>query len=101
MRNKQFKAIGCEISRGGFWDERVFQFKIEGCDYSGVTTRRYFWTSAGEPIPEDEPPIGEKMQGFVAAYVIEVRHDGALVSVPDGQVLVVPMEALVDRPYGS
>lgn len=99
MQDTKFKALPCKISRGGFSDERVFSIILDSLNYAGVASRRYFWTSDQEALPEGEPPIGQEIVGIVAAHVIETRPDGtALVSVPDGEVITVPVRSLLDRP---
>jgi hypothetical protein len=97
--NPRLKAIVCTISRGGFSDERVFSFRYDGKEYSGVASRRHMWKQDGSPIEDGEPPVGQKIPGLVAARVIEAKGENrALISVPDGEVIEVPSGVLVDRP---
>jgi hypothetical protein len=99
MRDTRFKALKCDISRGGFSDERVFRISIGDHEYTGVASRQYFWTEAGEDLQEGEPPAGQVIAGLIATKIIEVQDDNrVLVSVPDGEVITVPVDALRDRP---
>jgi len=101
MRNTNLKAIACKISRGGFSDERVFSFKVADEEYSGVASRGHMWDANGKPIEDGEPPLGDIMDGYVAVRVLEARADAtALVSVPDGGVVEMPLNQLEDRPSG-
>jgi hypothetical protein len=93
----RFKAIQCVISRGGFSDERVFTLQVAG-GYTGVASRQYFWKQDGSELGEGEPPIGDTMDGFIAAKIIEVHAEAVLVSIPDGEVITIPSDALLERP---
>ena len=99
MNGGSLKAIACEISRGGFSDERVFKILAGETRHSGVASRRHMWCSEGNPIEEGEPPLGETIRGFVAARVLKLLgNEVAIVSVPDGEVLKISVVDLVDRP---
>jgi len=99
MNDGKLKAIPCDISRGGFSDERVFSISIDGVNHSGVASRRHMWTVAGDQVEEGEPPIGKVIKGFVAARIIRViDKQEVMVSIPDGEVITIPIGALVDRP---
>ena len=92
-------ALRCEISRGGFSDERVFRVAVPQGDFFGVASRRYCWDVQDRPLPEDQPPAGQSIQGKVAARVVDMdESDNIVVSVPDGQVITVSRDLLVDRP---
>src|SRR5438067_1833642 len=91
-------ALPCEISRGGFSDERIFKVRILKGEYTGVASRRYCWDQNDEPLEEDEPSTGETIQGKVAARVLEVTSAAVLVSVPDGEVVTVNRSQLLERP---
>lgn len=99
MNPHKFKAIECTISRGGFSDERVFAFQIGDKTYSGVASRRHMWDKNRQPIEDGEPPLGQKIKGFVAARIVTIESDeSATVSIPDGEVIKIPIALLVDRP---
>jgi hypothetical protein len=84
-------AIACEISRGGFSDERVFTISTHGIAHKGIASRRHMWHSDWAPIEEGEPPLDEVINGYVAARVLKVDKEHALVSIPDGDVIEVPV----------
>lgn len=94
----KFKAIPCKISRGGFSGERVFEIAIGETNHSGVGSRLHMWKLNGDMIEEGEPPLGEKMDGIVAARVLSVEEGVATVSIPDGEVITILAEELLDRP---
>ena len=99
MRNTRLKAIPCTISRGGFSEERVFTFELNGEQYKGIASRRHMWTAEGKPLESGEPPVGQEITGLVAARVLEVdTAQTAKVSIPDGEVVTLPLTQLVDRP---
>jgi hypothetical protein len=99
MRTTRMTAIACKISRGGFSDERVFSILIGENTYQGVASRRHMWTEDRRPVEDGEPPIGQVISGFVAARVIQINKDTtATVSIPDGEVITIPVSQLVDRP---
>lgn len=103
MDNSRHRAIRCEISRGGFSDERIFVIPIENGFYEGIASRRHMWTVDGGSIEEGEPPVGQKLEGLVAARVLSTRPGSGFVtvSVPDGEVVEVPVASLVNRPAGE
>jgi hypothetical protein len=100
MKNSRLKAIRCTISRGGFSDERVFKFAHNGQEYKGIASRLHMWKSDLTPVEEGEPPLGQTIDGFVAARIIEVVAGGStvMVSIPDGEVITIPIASLEDRP---
>jgi hypothetical protein len=52
-------------------------------------------------IDDGEPPLGEEISGFVAARIIEIDPNDcncATVSIPDGEVITIPISQLVERP---
>lgn len=98
MLTAKFQALRCTISRGGFSDERVFAIQMDELPHIGVGSRRHFWTLAGDPLDDGEPPLDQKVEGLVAATVVKINLGKVLVSIPDGEVITVPIEALVNRP---
>jgi hypothetical protein len=96
--DSKHRALRCTISRGGFSDERVFEFDTDGGKYRGVASRRHMWTLDRRPIEGGEPPIGKTMDGYVAARIIETEGGRATVSIPSGDVVTLPLEQLVERP---
>lgn len=100
MPSDKFKALKCKISRGGFSNERVFAFEVGSRTYEGVASRRHMWHSDGTGIEEGEPPLDEVIDGLVAAKILEVdgANKMATISIPDGNVIKVPLSQLVERP---
>src|SRR5690242_3264271 len=98
MSNSRYKAIHCMISRGGFSDERIFEFPHNGQLYQGVASRRHMWTESGAPLEEGEPPLGQQIRGLVAAHILQISEGKATVSIPDGEVIAIPVSELIDRP---
>jgi len=97
MTTSKYKALECEISRGGFSDERVFVL-MGSVKHQGIASRRHMWTRNGQPIDDGEPPLGNIVSGLIAARIIEIHGQHALVSIPDGEVLDIPIGELFDRP---
>lgn len=96
MRSDFLKTIKCTISRGGFSDERVFTLSN---GYEGVASRQYFWRDDGRALEEGEPPIDQRIEGWVAVRIVEVREPGpVLVALPDGESIEVSLDVLTSRP---
>jgi hypothetical protein len=94
----KLKAIRCKISRGGFSGERVFTITANGVDHSGVGSRFYMWKEDRTPVDEGEPPIGQEIDGLVAARVLDIDGTTATVTIPDGDVIEISVGELLDRP---
>lgn len=93
------KALRCVIARGAFSDERIIRIKLPQDEYIGVASRRFCWGKGDRSLDENEPPAGKTIEGKVAARVIEMDGaDKVRVSVPDGTVLTVPADSLLERP---
>jgi len=91
-------ALRCTISRGGFSDERIFRLRLPGGDYTGIASRTYCWNDQDDPLSEGEPAEGQTIAGKVAARVLEVRGADVLVSIPDGDVVTVRANQLIESP---
>src|SRR5438045_1522206 len=102
MPAAQLVALKCSIARGAFSDERVFTVALPQGEYTGIASRRYCWNERDEPLNQDEPAAGRSIGGKVAARVVEVENGtgNALVSVPDGEVITVRADQIVQRPTG-
>jgi hypothetical protein len=99
MSSINAKALRCVLSRGAFSDERIIRIKLPEGEYVGVASRRYCWGKGDKPLDENEPPAGKAIEGKVAARVIEMDgEENVHVSVPDGTVLTVPADLLLERP---
>jgi hypothetical protein len=93
-------ALRCRISRGGFSGERIVDIPLAaGGTYRAIAPHHYCWTREGRGLQGDEPARGQAIDGLVAArWLQEELGNRAVVSVPDGETLVVPAEALTGRP---
>ena len=100
MQMSQYVALDCEITRGGFSDERIFKVRRDDdTEYTGIASRRYCWGRDDRLLAADEPPSAEKwVKGKVAARILSVRDHRADVSVPDGEVITVKVGQLRPRP---
>ena len=98
MPAAQRVALECEITRGGFSDERIFKILLPSGEYTSLASRQYCWDDNDEPLQEDQPAAGRTIRGKVAARVIEVNDTGVLVSVPDGEAITVAAAQLLERP---
>ena len=98
MAKPSLKAIRCTISRGGFSGERVFTITVGGVNHSGVGSRFHMWKLDRTPIDEGEPPLGEEISGLVAARILSIAGATATVSIPDGEVIDISVDELLDRP---
>jgi hypothetical protein len=100
MANNKLIALPCTLSRSGFTDERVFWVKMaDESSYAGACPRQYCFAPKGRPIKEDEPERHKSMEGLVLArHVRTEAEDKALVSVPDGGVLLVRADQIRDAP---
>jgi hypothetical protein len=91
-------AIRCKISRGGFSGERVFDIAIANISHSGVGSRIHMWNLDQTPVDKGEPPLGQKIDGLIAVRVLSQDAVTATVSMPDGEVIDIPVGELLDRP---
>ena len=92
-------AVPCQISRGGFSQELIFEFPLyDGQIHVGDAPRHYCWDTAGRTIDIDEPKPGRNMTGLVAARLLQKEGDRTLVSIPDGEVVHVNVAVLQPRP---
>jgi hypothetical protein len=93
-------AVHCHLSRGGFSSERVIRISTaDGKTFVGVAPPEYCYTPQGVRIGPDRPGAGEHLPGLVAARRLDTEGNGTvLVSVPDGNVLVVNPELVTRRP---
>jgi hypothetical protein len=85
--------VDCSIGRSAFSDERIFRIPLsvgkEHTEHIGAASRQYFFNRKGESIDADQPVHGKMIAGRVAARYIQAEQGGILVSLPDGEVIVV------------
>lgn len=100
MQNGKFLAIQCRISRGGFSSERVFRVKLMGgAEHIAAAPVEYFLTERLGPLPADQPEKrGELIPGFVTGRLIRDEVGSQLVSVPSGEVLLLPASEIREYP---
>jgi hypothetical protein len=89
--------VKCRVSRGGFSSERVFRVRLaNGAEHVGAAPVDYFLTEQGERLSPDEPgQRGTQVAGWLVGRLVREEPGGnALVSVPSGEVLLLPGEAI-------
>jgi hypothetical protein len=92
-------ALPCEISQGIVSDERAFEIaSSEGTSHLGVAPVHYFWNQNGERLDQDEPTGDQQIPGRIAARLLDQTNGSALVSIPDGSVIQVPVASITERP---
>jgi hypothetical protein len=84
--------IPCKISRSGFSAERVFDIALPSGAIRGAAPREYFRDSNGEDLSDEEPPVGQVASGFVIAQQIGQPQETAVLYLPSGDVIRVPVE---------
>jgi hypothetical protein len=88
-------AISCEIMRGGFSSERVFSISTDEYSLLGAAPLVYLFDSEWKPLPDDQPPPGDKIVGFILAKVLDDKEPGKVtLSLPSGDVVTVPDEMI-------
>jgi hypothetical protein len=97
MREK--KALRGRIAPGAFSGERVFEITLaDGETYRGVAPVHYCWDAAGRPFGLDEPAA--PIPGTVACRRLETIDGQSVLAIPDGEVVRVDEDSIVDRPRG-
>jgi hypothetical protein len=100
VQNVRLIALPCRISKGAFSDERVFEIDLPDAPepYVGAASRQYCWDQEGRPLSKDDPEEGVAIHGKIAARLLGNRGEKALVSIPDGEVIVVNANQVIPRP---
>ena len=94
------KALRGTIWRGAFSGERVFEIALaDGRTYRGVAPVHYCWDDEGRPLGPNEP--AEKIRGGIACRVLGRIDNAPVVSIPDGEVVPVAEETIINRPAES
>jgi hypothetical protein len=95
-------AIKCQISKGGFPSERVFRVNlVGGVEHVGVAPVHYFFTESGQPLPQQPGENGLPTPGFIAGRILAQKDNALLVSVPSGEVLLLPASEVSGNPSRS
>jgi hypothetical protein len=88
--------VPCQIERGAFSSERVFEITLADGSTAGLANVRYLRNESQQPLDADSPAPGEKIRGFVQCHVIQRAADGtATIEVPSTDMLHVPADELV------
>lgn len=93
------RLIQCTIERGGFSSERCFTLvDAEGKDIVGMADISHLCNSEMQPLPDGEPPIGEKMSGLVKCRILRSGADEntVLIDLPGNEVAIVDAEKLIE-----
>lgn len=95
-------AVTCQLSRGGFSEDRVFRVQLAGDKtHTGVAPRRYCLTAQGQRLKPEQPAEGKRLSGRVEAVVVREEDDGVLLYFPDGSVAVVDRSLISKAPEES
>jgi hypothetical protein len=90
----------CRFTPGGFSGQRVALIRLaDGQTHKGLAPLQYCWTRDKKPLGPEEPAEGQAVDGIVAARYLRPEQDGkVVVSIPDGDVIVVPRSLVTARP---
>jgi hypothetical protein len=93
-------ALPCRVAKGAFSDEIIFEVDLPngGEPYMGAASRQYCWNQNNQKLDLDEPHDGQMIKGKIAARLLELRGQQALVAIPDGEVITVRAAQILDRP---
>ena len=95
MANESIR-LNCNISRGAFSGERVFEIRLASGEYTGVAPLHYFQKIDGGELMASEPPPNNTMAGTLSAKLITMqRGEIAFVAIPDGEAVTVPASNVV------
>src|SRR5262249_39069135 len=100
MPRNTLVALKCRLSKGPFSRERTFEVKLaSGEDYAGAAPRHFCWNAKGALLGEGEAGSEAGVEGLVAAKLVDELEGGLrAVEVPDGEVLAVRDDQVVERP---
>ncbi len=94
-----FVYAECRLSSGSFSGECVFEIDmVGGRIYAGLAPRRDCRNKLGEKLRPNEPEDDKKIEGKVAARVVQNGGEEATIAIPDGEVITVPVALLSNRP---
>src|SRR5438552_538894 len=95
-------TIACRIARSAFSEERVFYVPLAGGgEHVGAASRQYCFTRKHQPLEEEQPTRGKTMDGRIAAILIREEGDHCLVSLPDGEVVMVRKDQASELKEGT
>jgi hypothetical protein len=92
-------ALKCNLSKGIFSTERIFEMRLaNGETFTGLSPVHFCWNDKGDLLRPGEGE-GEAIPGFIAARVVEeLEGDQVAVEVPSGDVLAVRKAQIRERP---
>jgi hypothetical protein len=93
MTHKQNVLVACTIEAGAFSGERVFRLTLADgqTEYSGVAPAHYCFTKDQQPLGRDQPPQGQRIDGYIEAFLVSNGGDEAMVEFPDGEAVRVKL----------
>lgn len=90
--------IACTIENNGFSGERRFEVELKGQGkIVGVGSIQYLRDSENKPLPDDVPPYGQTVNGFVQYRILRQRDGKYVVEFPGSEIFHVPAEALTSH----
>lgn len=93
-----FVYAECRISSGSFSGECVFEIdRTDGQPYVGLAPRRDCRNKDGQKLRPNEPEGDKKIDGKVAARVVSNGGNDAIIAIPDGEAIKVPVALLSPR----
>ncbi len=98
MSQSNYFWVPSTIENSGFSSERKFEVDLpaNGGRIVGAAYIEHFQDGNRNPLPEGQPPYGQKLDGFVRCRVIRRQGEKLLVEFPGTEVFHVPPEALTE-----
>lgn len=84
--------VPCEISRGAFSSELIFEFSLQnGKKYKSVADKHYCLDSNKKQVTKDILANDQSITGYIKAYQVPSNDTAgvAYISIPDGEVVSV------------
>ena len=94
----QRALLKCDLSRSAFSGERIFKVDLQNDEdaYEGVAPIGYCYDISGNQLPADKPEENQYTEGRVSTKVIKNGGIIATVLVPDGEIIEVSAELVVE-----
>lgn len=94
----QRALLKCDLSRSAFSGERVFKVDLQNDEdaYEGVAPLGYCYDALGNQLQPDKPEANQYTEGRVSTKVIRNGGNTATVLVPDGEIIEVSTELVVE-----
>lgn len=95
-RMPELMFVPCKIERGGFSSERTFTIvRDDGEEIQGTANVEYLRGSDFGPIPDDQPPEGEVISGYVQCRIVQSIGNGRVILSVPSEYVVTSEEQLV------